>query len=95
MFSVQNKNIEQHLKEFLLVSGTQFSTFATTKFRKTVNLGNRFTEIADGPDKKNSKSNNRYMTRDKNFLTILDLKTLPTSAAAEVKSASVKMFHTV
>lgn len=70
MFSVQNKNIEQHLKEFLLVSGTQFSMFATTKFRKTVNWGNRFTEIADGPDKRNSKSNNRHMTRDKNFLKL-------------------------
>lgn len=56
MFTVQNKNIEQHLKEFLLVSGTQFSMFATTKFRETVNWGDRFTEIAGGLDKETQKA---------------------------------------
>lgn len=29
MFTVQNKNIEQHLKEFLLVSGKHFFKFLT------------------------------------------------------------------
>lgn len=100
MFTVQAKNIEQHLKEFLLVSYLQSRLINTmVHCLRSTDLRNSFTENTDDPGRIREKPYMQH-TRGKWFSQAhesdsisakeLFLKTLPTFASVEVESSSVK-----